>query len=187
MQPFKNFELWHKALQNESFCHLGMLKKPKGIAGAISIAFLAPVNEETLKELHALFIEIRHVKVPYLVEKISSNNQLGTVKIKGIDDKCAAYQFNKLDFFIPEILREKVFLGPTTPIIQGYEVYDAGESLLGPIIDTRTTPQQELLVVMYQSKELLIPYHQSLINNVDHMQKRIIVQLPHGFLEAVCP
>lgn len=183
--PFKNFEIWHQALQNESFCRLGTLKKPKGVAGAISIAFLAPVNEDLLPTLNALFIEMRHVKVPYLVEKIVCNNQLGTVKFQGVNNKSSAYQFNKLDFFIPETLRKKVFLELTTPIMQGYEVYDAVGNLLGPIIDICTTPQQTLLVIVYQDKELLIPYHKTFVTSLDHTQKRITVQLPQGFLEAV--
>ena len=186
MRQSNNMDIWYEALRDATFCPIGVIKKPKGVQGDLVIAFSEAIDPSRVHLIKALFIEIRNVKVPYLVTKMVCNNQLDTVKFQGINNQNEAYQLKNLSVFIPHILQKTIML-PATPHqhLIGYRVCDTREGILGPIDDVYIMPQQELLVVSFQSKELLIPYHKEIIAKIDDTARVITVQLPTGFLEAV--
>jgi len=63
---------------------------------------------------------------------------------------------------------------------------DIWEGSLGTEQAFYTPLQQSLLSIDYQGQELLAPYHEAIVTHVDHEQQTITVQLPRGFIKAMC-
>ncbi len=64
----------------------------------------------------------------------------------------------------------------------GYAVHDKQLGVLGSVYAIHTPPQQHLLVVKYQDRELLIPYHVGVVEYIDHQKKCVFINLPEDFL-----
>ena len=48
-------------------------------------------------------------------------------------------------------------------------------------------PHQQLLALYHLDQTLLIPYHNTIVKNMDHKQQSILVHLPPGFLNTFLP
>lgn len=65
----------------------------------------------------------------------------------------------------------------------GYTIVE-NKIILGAIEDIMMVPSQELFVIKYNNKEVLIPAHIDFIEKIDKAKKQIIMQLPEGLLEV---
>jgi len=64
-----------------------------------------------------------------------------------------------------------------------FEVYDEEKGLLGKIREVMQAGPNRLLVVDYDEKEVLIPVNGPFIASVNKTKKKVLVNLPEGFLE----
>lgn len=167
---------------DEDYIQLGIIKGAKGLKGHIMASLEKPIY--FLETLANLFIEIAHTRVPYVLESYVCRKYSAIIKLQSIDDPITAYQLKGSCFFaLQEELPPSVIVQEQLQNLLGYELLDLAQGKLGTVqkIDTFSSPQQ-LLVVSYLSRELLIPYHEGIIKQVDHIQQSITVQLPSGFL-----
>ena len=54
---------------------------------------------------------------------------------------------------------------------------------IGPIISTMSRIGQDLIVVDYKNKNVLIPFTEQLITNIDKKEQILEMDLPNGLLE----
>jgi len=60
---------------------------------------------------------------------------------------------------------------------------DENHGLIGIINEVTEMPQQEMAVLNYREKEILIPLHATLIEAIDTTNQKITVRLPEGLLD----
>ena len=167
----------------ETCTELGVIQRKQGLKGDV----VAWLNQDVpqLDALQTLLIQIDHTLVPYCIEQLALQHRKAIIKLQGVDDPKVAHDLKGRAIFVPQAVLPPL----SSPEVQlarliGYQVMDVQEGSLGPVQDIYTPPQQQLLAIDYQGQELLIPYHEDIVTNVDHAQQNIVVQLPKGFIEA---
>lgn len=178
-------EIFYAAIQDEQYFKVGSFKKPIGIDGALIASFLYPFNAAELVRLPALFVEIDYVKVPYAISHITTAGPKTIIQLALIRSKTEAYALRNLPLFLPLALQLQ-----SGQVMLPYSLVDSlvEDVVLGPLGTIQaiyTMPDQYMMSVNHHEKELLIPYVEPLLVQVDAVQKKVTVQLPEGYLEAM--
>ena len=71
--------------------------------------------------------------------------------------------------------------------VQGYYTHDKNFGMLGPVIEVREMPTQDLLVVKYKGEEILIPFVDEFVLDIDEDSKVIHVNIPQSLLDLNTP
>jgi 16S rRNA processing protein RimM len=169
---------------DKQYIELGVIKRVQGLKGRVVALLDFPLD--SLDQVETVFIQLDHTLVPYRVGYCQLIGDQAIMKFQGIDDRTMAYSLKGKTLLIrEEDLPGQAVAEESIPSLVGYQVADIQQGALGIVERIEHFPWQELLVVNYLSKELLIPYHEKLIQDIDHASKQIVVDLPAGFIEAV--
>lgn len=168
---------------NTTACiELGIIQRKHGLKGEVLVVLHQEVSDlDTLKNL---FIQVDHTLVPYGVEQLSWQHQRAIIKLRGVNDPTVAHDLKGRSIFVPQEALPRLS-GPSMLLekLIGYQVVDVKEGELGPVQDIyQPSHHQQLLAVDYGGEELLIPYHEDIVTQIDHSQQTIQVQLPKGFI-----
>ncbi|MHA7877428.1 MAG: ribosome maturation factor RimM [Bacteroidota bacterium] len=164
---------------------LGIIQRRQGLQGNLIIKLEHAIRD--LDGINSLFIQIDYTFVPYGVERFFWQHRKAILKLEGVDDPQAAYSLQGQTIFIAQdTLAQLSPQGADTNTLLGYHVVDFQEGDLGTVKAIYTPFQQKILVIAYQNQELLVPYHKDIVTYIDHMQRRLFVHLPHGFIQAMC-
>lgn len=167
------------------YTQIGYTRKTHGVAGEIKVV-IEEVFEPLFLEADRVFLEIKGAKMPYFIENIRGGGDL-IVQFEEVDSKEAAFLLQSRPIFlfskeIPETLAveddEMEFAR-----FEGFELYDETQGLIGAIEAVLDMPQQEMALVHYKKREVLIPLHEQWIVQLDEKNKRITLRLPDGLLD----
>lgn len=168
-------------MKKQEAYHLVLYRgKPHGFKGHIKFQFESEVTEN--------FIDIEHLYakkdgnyIPYFVEEISiPNNKYCIIKLEEVhDDSSNIQELYILEDDITEYLLED----DLDDDLVGYECIDTTYGILGKLIRIDQLPGQELAVIQFKEKELLIPLVADFIHEIDDNKQQVIFNLPEGFLE----
>jgi 16S rRNA processing protein RimM len=67
--------------------------------------------------------------------------------------------------------------------IIGYRLVDAALGALGEVTDVYELPQQAVIAMNYQGKEVLVPISDEIVLKANHTRKELEVNLPEGLLD----
>lgn len=168
------------------FKHIGTTGKSRGIEGELRL-YVDDAYLEDVVRAGFLFLEFNGNKVPLEIESIREVQDL-LVKFAGVNDPSAAAQWGSLQVFLPldEITDGVSSVEEATTeyhAIVGYSVIDEQLGEIGQISEVREFPQQEMAVVYYQEREVLIPLNAVFILRIDNDQRIVVMDLPEGILE----
>ena len=168
---------------------IGFTKKPHGLKGEIKLH----VEERYLEDLmnaDVVILQIKGKPTPFFVDDIRVGN--ATIgKFEDVDTPENALSIANKELFlreediIPDDEREfEVEIDGGLKYLKciGYIVFD-GEKEVGTIIDVLEYPQQEMAVVDYDNREVLIPLNAAFVVKRDDVAKRILMNLPEGILD----
>lgn len=166
------------------YFELGALAKPHGLKGAFHV-FLDVDDPFEYQELESVMVQMGHELVPYFVSNIQIRDNINLLQLEGIDSLDAAKELVGSKLFLP------VSLLPTLKDDQfyyheviGYQVVDSKLGTLGIVKEVYSTGAQDIIIMLYQSKEVLIPLTDEIIPKVDKNAKIISSNLPDGLLEV---
>ncbi len=168
----------------DEFVFIGTLGKTVGMDGMISVIPLTSFPER-FNELKSVFLtKERKTPLNFEVEKTTytSNGSRVNMKLKGIDfiedaEKLAGYRIT-----IPK--SERFELPDNNYYIDELidcEVYEDNK-LLGKVKEVLDMSANDIYLVDYKGKELLIPAIKEFVKKIDISNKRITVQLIDGML-----
>lgn len=130
----------------------------------------------SLGSYNYLFIEIDTTLVPYRIEETEGH----TVKLTEIT--------NEEDYKV--IAGKRVFIensiqnnNKSDNELIGYKVFDSDLTLIGQVEDVIEYPMQTLLLLHFENNEVLIPFTDGIVINVNTNEKTILVNLPEGLLD----
>lgn len=168
-------------MKKQEAYHLVLYRgKPHGFKGHIKFHFFADVNDDFI-DIEHLFIKKNGSYLPYFVEDISfANDKYCIVKLEGVDNNSEIIAdvyipAEQLDLYVNEDIASDEMIG--------YQCEDIHKGLLGTLIRIDQLPSQEMAIVQYQTIELPIPLVDDLIVDIDDAQKKIVFNLPEGYLE----
>jgi len=169
--------------QDELF-HMGKIVRTFGTKGEV----VFQINNEILahiKKLESVFVEINENLVPFFIElnQPKPKNQ-ALIKFMDVDSTEDASLLAGCDIFIPIALMPKQ---KGTQLysneIEGYTVIDANRGETGTVRTVLEMPQQSLLAIDFNGKEILIPIVDEIVKKIDRKKKEIYIEAPEGLIE----
>jgi 16S rRNA processing protein RimM len=166
---------------------LGYVVRTHGLRGQV-VAELDVDDVEEYLDLEEVFVErpVGSGKLfRFAVERLSP--QAGSrvlLKLKNVLTVEDAEQFRGLKLFLPleelpELEDDQFYFHD----VIGFTVVDANLGKLGTVETFYELPEQDLLAMSYQGKEVLIPVVDELIQHADEDSKELHVTLPDGLLD----
>ena len=170
-------------MAKQEYFELGALAKPHGIKGALH-AFLDVDDPYEYDELTSVFVQEGQELVPYFIDDIQIKPNLNLIFFEGIDsvDKAKELVGKKLFLpmsFLPKLKDNQFYYHE----IIGYQVEDQSLGLLGIVKEVVSLGAQDVVVMIYQNREVLIPLTDEIIPKVNKKEKVIQTILPEGLLE----
>lgn len=169
------------------FIRIGHTTKAHGIKGELKVSIEPSFLEDFLKN-ERIFIDVKGAKVPYFVDAVRGSNDM-IVQLEDVADRDAAIVLQSREIFlresdlIPANKRELDIQGSPFATLVGYAMLDEEIGEIGEIEEIRALPHQEIALLQYKGKAVLVPLNEQFIQRIDHSDKRILVSLPAGLLD----
>ncbi|UII27977.1 ribosome maturation factor RimM [Fulvivirga maritima] len=162
---------------------LGYVIKKHGLKGEVNI-LLDVDDPQYYQEMESVFVEINKKLVPFFIDSLSLKGNKAVVKFEDVDTAEQADELTGNSLFLPlAVLPQLTGNQFYFHEIIGYEVVDEAQGSIGVAKDVYASPQQDLLAVDFNQKEILVPINDEIITSVDHEEKKINVSLPEGLLD----
>ena len=165
--------------------NIGFFRKTHGINGELVLEF-EPHFEFSVEEAYRFFIELEGLLVPFFLKKDglrfrSTNSAI--VKLDWVDTEKYAKRLsgNSVYLYQTEIVDE-----PEESLKSQFENYlliDEKIGEIGIINQVDDYSGNIVIAVSYKGEELLIPYNDNLLVEVNEAQKSIKLNLPEGLIE----
>lgn len=161
-----------------NLANIGYISKTHGLKGhcILRIKDNFFIDESRTK---AIFININGSSAPYFIEELTWNNSAYILKLETVDSVEAAKKLVGKSCSVDEALIE----ADESNELVGYMVIDHTYGELGPVEEVIDNKNSVLLRVTYKHKEVLLPYVDELVSNIDDKAKTISYLSPEGLID----
>jgi len=167
---------------------LGYVQRPHGLQGELMLA-LDTDEPEAYQDLDKLYLTEKGSLVPYKIESFYLQKQgaQALVMLKGINSIEAAEALKGATVYLPlsylPALKEDQFYYHE---IVGYTLIDEaqGGTTVGTIAEVYEMPQQLMLGVQVQGREVLVPMADAFWVRIDKKARTLHLNLPEGLVDV---
>lgn len=162
---------------------LGQITKTSGFEGAVLVRLEKKFTDD-IPELESVFVEADGRPVPFLLEW-SEYQGADTLKLKfdGYDSPQKVEEFKGCRVYLTGAAGEQQEDSDFS-MLTGYSVLNQINKILGTVKEVIINPGQLLLSIESLSgDEILIPFHEDLIIQIDKQKEIIIMDVPEGLLD----
>lgn len=164
------------------FC-LGRVIKLHGYKGEV-VFLLDTDNPWEYSELDKVFLNMDGSLVPWFIKNIRISEKLAIVALEDISDPDQAGKLLKKDIYLPlDSLDELQGNDFYYHEIIGFGVHDKRLGDMGTVEEVLERPEQELIRIMKEKKEILIPLVNDMIRRVDRKKKILYLDTPEGLID----
>jgi len=162
---------------------LGRLLKPHGFDGRIN-AFIDADEPNEYANLKMVFVNLNSGLVPYFIKHIQVLNNKAIITFQDIDKLEKAEPLQQKEMYLPlSELPKRTGNKFYFHEVVGFEVIDETYGKIGPITDILEFPNQAVMQIFHDQKEVLIPIFGNIIQKVDRDMKQIHVTAPDGLID----
>jgi len=137
-----------------------------------------------LQGLTSVFMEIKGQLVPHFISAVSVKGTKAYLQLEDIRSAEQADQLTGCSLYLSKSDRSPLPKGEFySDEVIDFDVEDLQAGPLGKVKEVLETGPNRHLIVNYLGKEIMIPIHGPFIKNVVKTKKRIVVELPDGFLD----
>ncbi|MEM9888872.1 MAG: ribosome maturation factor RimM [Bacteroidota bacterium] len=163
---------------------VGKIIKAHGLKGEMKCAIEEAFLEDAL-QAEVFFLKQKGHGLPYFIKSLRVGNA-NILALEEVDSKEMALAFRNAPIFMrtEDLLpaERKNINNSLYDQYEGFQLKDKEVGVIGVIEEILELPQQEMAVVRYEGKEVLIPMHEELILNVLEQERILEVELPAGLL-----
>lgn len=168
-----------------NYIQIGYTRKTHGIAGELKAVVEEPF-EDLFLDADRVFLDIKGNKQPFFIKHIRGGGDL-IVLFEDVANREDALLLQSRGIFLPENeVPAEALVEPEDEreygYILGYQMTDQTLGVIGTVDEVLVMPQQEMAVVTYQGREVLIPLNEHFVVAVDETARRVTVSLPEGLL-----
>lgn len=162
------------------YSYIGKIQHAYGAKGWVKIKFKAGLKPIGMKQTY-LFLLHDKIHVPYRI--IKKNASKSIILFDDLSTLKQAERLERVEVFVladqlPNQLQENQH-----PFI-GYSIYDlTTNQMIGVIEFVNNQTAQDLAFTRLDSKEIMIPIHERLIDRVDESSRVLYMVLPEGLLD----
>lgn len=164
---------------------VGFIRKTHGVQGEIVLEF-EPHYEYSVEEADRFFVELDGLLVPFFLEEDGFRFKTANTAILTFEDVesekyakrlvgCCVYLFQSGIVETHEETIKSRFLD--------YVLFDEKLGELGPIQQIDDFAGNIVLTLNYRGNELLIPFNEDFLIELNDAQKTILMKLPEGLVE----
>jgi 16S rRNA processing protein RimM len=161
---------------------VGKIIKPHGVSGEMTFTFTSDVFEN--EDFTYFVIEMDGIFVPFFIAEFRYKTaETAFLKFDGISTETAARELSGKTLYAPKLFLENVKneeIGINYFI--GFQVVEAKKGETGTITKIDTSTANTLLFVQTSEEEILIPFNEDFIIDIDHKNKIITLNLPEGLI-----
>ena len=163
---------------------LGKITKTHGLKGEV-VLWLDVDFPEDYEDLESIFLDMKGELVPFFMDSYRLSGNRAIVQFEDIDTFEKAEAMVNLEAFLPleelpELENDQFYYHE----IIGFQIKDKNLGDLGTVQIVYSMQAQDLLVMDYQGKEVLIPVIPEIVLEADKEAKILNVNLPDGLLEV---
>jgi len=168
----------------QDYFEIGTIVKTHGIHGELILEAKNPDLFENIKE--SVFLEIDGLLVPFFIAEIkATSKERCRIKFDWIDSELNAKKLTNcaVHLHISKISHAKIDFEENLNLLEGFMVIDTtlGElGLINYIVENTNNP---LMSVTYKKREILIPIHPDLIENINSKKKTLTIKCPEGLID----
>ena len=167
------------------YIQIGFTKKTHGIGGEVKVVIEEPF-EDLFLEAERVFLEIKGVKQPFFIKSIRGGGDL-IVLFEDVANREEAITLQSRGVFLPDTEVPEEAMLPTEDssehgYLVGFILVDQTQGEIGPISEVIEMPQQEMAVVLWKGREVLVPLNEQFVLAVDKVGKIVRTNLPDGLL-----
>ena len=167
------------------YIQIGFTKKTHVVTGELKIA-IDEVFEDLFLSAERVFIEVKGNKMPFFIQNIRGGGEL-IVHFEDVDNKDQALLIQSKGVFLPssEVPASLTIDDDSLEYshIEGYTMTDKNAGIIGVIEEVLDMPQQEMALIKFKNRDILIPLNDALILKIEKKQKTVHVELPDGLLD----
>ena len=171
-------------MDSENVYWLGTISKSRGADGSIVLKLDDKISER-FYEMESVFLEIEGLLVPFFInvaEPFDQNNillNLDSVTTKNqCKDLIGCKVYTELsDVIIPDKNKSRY------SCLKGFTLWDHKYGTVGKITEILFYPNNPVLQVKQDQKEIIVPLHEDLIIAIDSQKKMVKINLPEGLLD----
>jgi len=163
---------------------VGFIRKTHGIHGEVVLEFEEQF-EYSVEDAERFFIDLDGLLVPFFISEEGLRFRSGKsaiIKFDWVDTESYAKRLVGKETFL---YKEEIVDLPedTESILIGYRMFDKDLGEIGLIETVDDYSGNIVLTVNYKGTELLVPYNDELLIELNEVEKKIILQLPEGLIE----
>jgi 16S rRNA processing protein RimM len=168
---------------NKELTDIGFILKPHGYKGDMRIRIHGQVSILDAAP-RAFFLQVGAEFIPYFTESYRpTGDSEALIHLEGIQSKEEAARLKGQALFLPS-----ASIQWTEPVIEsdpyiGCMAEDLQFGEIGVVDEVLSYPQQELLSIHRDGRQILIPLRPEFIHKLELDQKRILFDLPEGLLD----
>lgn len=161
---------------------IGFISKPFGFNGEIRCALeVNPISDELPKYI---WIYIDGKPVPFYLEKFHIHNSTLILKFEDVSDEETAYSYKNTSIYCELDLFDDYFeVEENLDGFIGFKIEDINKGEIGEVISIIEHTIQPTLVLEFNGKEILIPYTEEIIKDIDEELEIIKINAPEGLID----
>lgn len=160
---------------------IGYISKTHGLKGHVILRLneLINIDEEAIK---SVFLELNGSQVPYFIEECRPNNTGYIVKLETIDSIDTSKKLiGKKAFALTDFILEN---SESLNEFIGYTIIDSRLGNIGIITDIDEKTDNPIVKVIHSTGvEIILPFNDDFIIEIDDDQKTIQFESPEGLIE----
>jgi 16S rRNA processing protein RimM len=163
----------------EPYIEIGLIHKPHGLIGELKMTIQDDYLPFLLEKGYVL-INTKGQMIPAFIEGIRGNNPM-IVKLESLNRLEDVSNFTNSKIYMrKEDIKSDLKEAEKSSEWEGYSLVNLNDQQLMLILETREYPMQTMLVVNHNDEEKLIPLVQGWIEEIDNVNKKLIMKLPAG-------
>lgn len=161
---------------------IGILVKSRGINGELILEVEGTSVFENIEE--AVFVEIDGLLVPFFVQQITPlSEHRATVLFCGISDEKKTKELLNCKVFLPSKYLQNNRKELLPSLLIGFDVIDKNYGDIGKVQQFINQANNPLLLVKNGNNEILVPFHQALIIEMNLENRTVFVDTPEGLID----
>ncbi|MBE6337702.1 MAG: 16S rRNA processing protein RimM [Lentimicrobiaceae bacterium] len=163
--------------------YVGKIVKTHGLKGEVTLRIDNEQFDE-IGELNYFLLDINDKLIPYFVENITFHSNKSFVLFQDLKTLEAANQLVGISAYLPlDLLPEKDGNDFYSHEVVDFLVIDEEKGELGKVQEIIEYPTQSLIQIVINGKEVLIPIHDDIIQDVNREEKKIYIKAPNGLID----
>lgn len=163
---------------------IGYFRKTHGVHGEVVLEFEEHF-EYSVEEAERFFVELEGLLVPFFIAEEGLRFRSAKSAIVDLDGV-------KSDTYAQRLVGNSVYMYKTEIVDEpeesnlsynGYVLYDENRGKIGTIESTNDYSGNVVLTLFYRGVEVLVPFNQEILVEIDEQQKQLTMNLPEGLFD----